>query len=333
MNDTTADLRPLLDQDGPFITMILPTRSEHADAAHRFEIERKNALKSLSSTWSDDELRILESRLASVSHGGGEAVVVVHPMNGPTFYEFIENGVERAYVTEGPLPRLAPLIEARQRTIAHVVIDVDLAGADITAFDGGTVVATETTTGETEFIHRGHPGGWSQRRFQQRAENTWEDNADDVADAAAALAEQTGARVIAVVGPTRARSMVAAGVDERVPIRVEQIDAGDPEGAADEITRLTADVAANDVMRLIEAVRERVGTGTASTSADDIRQALTQGRVETLLVHDDENAVIESSAARLVDWAIQRALATDAHVHVVPNVSVLDDGLAATLRW
>ena len=333
MNTPTADLSPLVEHSGPFITMIIPTPSGRGDAERRFEIERKNALKSVSSAWSDDELAELDRRLASVSHGDGDAVVVVHPRGGATFYEFIETGVEAARVDEGPLPRLAPLIEARQRTIAHVVVDVDLAGADIVAFDGGTITASEAVDGETEHIHRGHFGCWSQRRFQQRAENTWEHNADDAADATVALARRTDARLIAVVGPTRARSMVADAIAERSDIRVEQVRAGDADGAADEITRLTADVAASDTMRLIEAVREGVGTGRSSTSANHTRDALQQGRVQTLLVHDDEDAEFDPHEARLIDWAIRQALATDADVHVVPNVSLLDQGLAATLRW
>ncbi len=38
------------------------------------------------------------------------------------------------------------------------------------------MTATEQVEGETEYIRRGAPGGWSQKRFQQRAENTWEHN-------------------------------------------------------------------------------------------------------------------------------------------------------------
>ena len=34
-------------------------------------------------------------------------------------------------------------------------------------------------------------GGWSQRRYQQRAENTWEDNARDVAGACSAMRDAT----------------------------------------------------------------------------------------------------------------------------------------------
>ena len=333
MNAQTTDLRQLVDADGPFLSMIIPAPSHSADAAHRFETECKNVLKQISSAWGDDEIAELEAVLRDLPHDAGDAVIVIHAAGGPTHVEFIENGVDKGHLDEGPLPRLAPLIEARQRTIAHVMVDADLSGADITAFDGGTVIATDDVEGETEFIHRGHPGGWSQRRYQQRAENTWEENANDVAEHAATLASQTDARLIVVIGPTRAQSMVADSLSERVHIPVAKIEAGEIGAAAAEITRCTADIAARDTKQLLEEVREGVGTGRSSTSSKQLLEALEAGRVETLLVHDDDDAPFDEAGGRLIDRAIAAALRTDAGVHVVPNVAQLDHGVAAILRW
>jgi len=335
MSADTTDLRPLLEQEGPYLSMIVPAPSQSADAAQRFEIECKNVLKEVSADWPEDDAVALDAALHELPHDAGDAVIAIRRVDGLMHVEFIENGVDQGRLDEGPLPRLAPLIEARQRTIAHVMVDTDLSGADITAFDGGTVIATEGVDGETEHIHRGHPGGWSQRRFQQRAENTWDDNANDVADAAATLAEQTNARLIVVVGPTRAQSMVADALCERTQIPVEKVEAGEVDDAAAEITRLTANVAATDVTDLLDQVREGVGTGRSSTSSKQVLEALEQGRVETLLVHDDDDASVTDTdgGPRLINRAIAAALQTDAAVHVVPNVALLDNGVAAILRW
>jgi len=335
MSADTTDLRPLLEQAGPFLSMIVPAPSQSADAAQRFEIECKNVLKQVSADWPADDTVALDAALHELPHDAGDAVIAIRRADGLMHVEFIENGVDQGRLDEGPLPRLAPLIEARQRTIAHVMVDTDLSGADITAFDGGTIIATEGVDGETEHIHRGHPGGWSQRRFQQRAENTWDDNANDVADAAATLADQTNARLIVVVGPTRAQSMVADALSERTQIPVEKVEAGEVDDAAAEITRLTANVAATDVTDLLDQVREGVGTGRSSTSSKQVLEALEQGRVETLLVHDDDDAPVTDAdgGPRLINRAIAAALQTDAAVHVVPNVALLDNGVAAILRW
>jgi hypothetical protein len=332
MSEHTAGLRSLAEQDGPFLTFMVPAPSATADAAHRFEVERVNAFKEISDIWPPDEIEALGQELAGLPHDAGAAVVAIHAMGGPTVVEFIGNGIESARLDEGPLPRLAPLIEARQRLVAHVVVEADLAGANITAIDRGEVVATDAVDGDNVHIHRGHPGGWSQRRFQQRAENTWDTNADNVAEAVRVLADQVEARLILVAGPTRAQSMVAQSIADTVTARVECVDAGDLDGIAAEVVRYTADVAARDSKELIEKAREAKGTGQAPTSPEELLRALELGQVETLLVHDPADSAF-GPEPRLIDRCIKQALLTDSEIHVVPNVDILDNGAAALLRW
>ncbi len=325
MDLALEDLRPLVGRSGRFLTLLLPAPSHHADAAERFAIQRKTALKAISSDWPADDLRALDDDLATLPHDAGAGLIVVRSSHGDSLTEFIDDPVEAA-VFEGRYPRLAPLIESRQRTIAHVVVEADLAGANLTAFDGGDVLATDVVEGETEYIHRGHAGGWSQRRFQQRAENTWEENADDVADAARRLANRVHARLIAVAGPDRARTMVVKSLAE-APMSVVSLHAGDPNGIADEVVRLTADIAAADALAAIQRARESMATTPGFVG--DVLDAVTAGRVETLIVHDDGTPGDD----RYVDRCIAAALSTGASIRVVPNVSALRDGVGAVLRW
>jgi hypothetical protein len=331
MSVSLDDLQPLIDADGPFLTVLLPAPSHHADAAERFTVRCKNALKDVSSDWPADDLEMFEQELATLPHDAGASVIVVHAERGPTHVEFIDDEVEpRLY--EGPLPRLAPLIEARQRTVAHVIVEADKAGASLNAFDGGRVLDSEIVEGETLHIHRGHPGGWSQRRFQQRAENTWDDNADDIAESADELARRVDARLVAVAGPARARSMVVESLDALVrndEYSIESIEQGDVDGIVDAVTRLTADIAASDTVAAIQRAKE--STATADDFDGDVLAALEAGRVDTLLVHDDASS---TSTDRHVDRCIAGALATGADIVVVPSVTILDDdGVAAVLRW
>lgn len=69
-----------------------------------------------------------------------------------------------------------------------------------------------------------------------------------------------------------------------------------------------------------------------------IVEALREGRVARLLVHDDGTPGDQADptwcdGARLVDRAIVAALATDAEILVVPNLAMMDGPLAATMRW
>lgn len=327
MTSQLDDLRPLAELDGPYLTLLLPAPSAHADAQERFEIEQKNAIKAVSNSWDPDDLVHVEEMLTTMPHDAGAGVLVVRAADGTTLVEFVDDPLEpSAFV--GEFARLAPLIESRQRTISHVVVEADKAGADLTAFDGGDVIDTDVVEGDTEHIHRGHPGGWSQRRFQQRAENTWEENADDVADAAHELAERVHARLIAVAGPERAKTMVTAAIEERpVDADVRAVEAGDADGIADEVTRLTADVAARDARQAIERAQESMATADVD---EDMLTALAAGRVEILLVHDDGDVTDQQ---RHVDRCIRAALNSGADVVVVPNVAVLEDGVAAVYRW
>lgn len=324
------DLRAIVEAEGPFLTVAIPTPSRLDDAQHRFETHWKNARASIGDDWPDGDLDDVEAVVLSLPHGRGEALVVVHARGGPTMAEFLDEPIVEVRVDVGELPRLGTLIDARQRAIPHVVVETDRAGADLTAFDGGSVLATETVEGDTEHIHRGHPGGWSQRRFQQRAENTWEDNARAVAEAVTEMAADVDAELIAVAGEVRARSLL---VDELAggTVDVLDVEAGDPDGISEAVVTALADRTARRITELADDLRSRMSADTAVTGADATLGALAEGRVDTLVVHDDVDA--DDETRQRVDRAIADALRSDATIVVAPRLAVLDDGMGALLRW
>ncbi len=336
------DLRSLNDALGPFVTIALPTPSELDDAQHRFDTRWKNARRELdTSQLTPDDLATLDAFVSSLPHHGGAALVVVRAADGTTLAEFLDEPIRDVVVADGALARLALVIESRQRAIAHVVVEADRSGADITVFDGGRVLATGQVDGDTEHIHRGHPGGWSQRRFQQRAENTWERNADDVAARIVELADEHQAEKIFVSGDVRARQLVFESLPDRLRDHTTVIDAGSPEAIADEVVRQLADHGARGVRGLVEQLAERQGTGTSSTDTDEVMAWLDEGRVEHLLVHDEgtDDAVLAEqygsapAGTRVVDAAIAAALRSDADITVIPRVALLDGPVAALARW
>lgn len=337
------DLKALTNESDWFATITIPAPSNVEDARSRLEVEWRAARRQLSDRWSDDEREELDELVSGVRHGDAASLVIVHARQGSTLLEMLDEPVAATTVHEGPLPRWATVIEARQRVIAHVVVEADRAGADLTAFDGGDVLATDSVDGSTLHIHRGHPGGWSQRRFQQRAENTWENNAREVADAVATMARDVDARLIAVAGDVRAQNLVVESLPGDLADVTVRIEAGSPDGIADEVVRLLSTIVAERVTAAAERVRAGLAAGTASIETPTIVDALRPGRVDTLLVHDDGTAGRDTAAddvdaawldgARLVDRAIVAALATDAEILVVPNLAMLEGPLAAIMRW
>jgi hypothetical protein len=337
-----ADLRDFIGAGAPFVTVALPTPSQLDDARQRLEIRWKNARRELeSSRWSADDIAELDAMIEDLPHDGGAALVIFRSADGTSFAEFLDEPVHELVVAESILPRLSIVIEARQRAVAHLMVETDRAGADIHAFDGGRVLGTEQVQGDTEHIHRGHPGGWSQRRFQQRAENTWERNADDVATQIVDMARTHQPSMIFVAGDVRAQHLLLESLPERERGQTTLIEAGSPEGVADEVVRLLADHVARGVRDLIEQLKMRQGTGTASTDVDDVLAGLDEGRVEHLLVHDDgtdddvttRDVAGVPAGARTVDAAIAGALRSDADITVIPRVAVLDGPIAALYRW
>lgn len=328
-----SDLRDLVDGVGPWSTIAIPTPSHLDDARHRFEVEWKNAHAALSDRWDHDDLAELDRAVAELPHDGGEALVVVRSADGRTLTEFLPEPISQSVIAVGSLPRLALIIEARQRVVPHVVVETDRAGADIHAFDGGEVVGTDHVDGDTLHIHRGHPGGWSQRRFQQRAENTWERNADEVAAGIAKTDQDVGAEMVFVAGDVRAQTLVIDALPERVRAHTVKIEAGSTDGIADEVVRHLADHVARRTRDLAEQVKNRLGSGAASTDTTEITEALAAGRVEHLLVHDDGSDGPTADGDRVVDAAIVAGLRSDAAITVVPGLALLDGPLAALLRW
>jgi hypothetical protein len=340
---TTDDLRTLAGHTPPFLTVVLPLPSDHDDADHRLDVRWRNARRLAQDTWPAERLDALDAHVTGLDHGRGEAVVVVQPADGPIFTEYLTIGVAGPRVTIGDAPALVPIVEHRQRTLPHVVVATDRAGADVVAFDAGSVIATEVVEGDTEHIHRGHPGGWSQRRFQQRAENTWERNAGEVADTVRTVAREMAALhppvLVAVAGEVRARTLVVEAL-EQPPLdgapEIVAIETGDPDSIAEETLRRLADLHARLQLDVVERLRATPGS---LTDADAVLRALDQGRVDAVLVTDRIDDPIDEQAADVVhtdcvvDRAVLAALSTSASIVVVPRVAEVSDGLAAITRW
>jgi len=339
----TADLMPLVEHDGPFLTVMLPAPSRRADAAHRLEVAWKNARRQVvdDGGWDDGDLGRVDEMIAEVPHHVGESFVAVRALDGPTHIEVLGEPLHEPIVTVGAAPRLAPVIESRQRAVPHLVVETDRTGADITAFDGGEVIGREVVSGDTEHIHRGHPGGWSQRRFQQRAENTWERNAGEVADEVASMSQRIAPRLVAVAGEVRARSLVLDSLPASLDADVVGLEAGDDAGIADELVRLLDDHVATGLRRWSERLSEALADGGAVATTDEVLGALEAGRVATLLVHDDRGASVVTqhtvagvpAGVRVADLAIVLALRSGAEVVAVPRFASLDGPVAALLRW
>lgn len=342
----------------PLATVYVPTPSDRADAEHRLDIRRQNVVSELRSAGATDRLvEVLEAMLADRSHGDGEAVVLVGSESGPVLSRAMVRPVGRTIVSTGFTPLLLPMLAATQADVDHLAVLVDRTGAEIWTRSGlADPLDAATVEGDEVHVHRGHPGGWSQRRFQQRAENTWQANAKLVADEVASEGHD-GSQLIVVGGDVRAVGFLV----EYLPttsdiIEVDGSRSADHDRFLDAVDRAVRTVAAERLRARIRALTDAIGEGRGA-EGPEVLELASQGRVDTLYVVDDSFAPdrptgrfdfsVPMSVASDIDWtvsdaveapvtegAIALAVGTGASVVVLPGAGLpgVPSPLGAILR-
>jgi peptide subunit release factor 1 (eRF1) len=298
------------------------------------------------------------------AHLNGECLAVVADATGPLVTEHEPDPPKFDVGRWTPVPVVRPLIEWRQSDVPHVVVLIDRRGADLLGFRRESPdVHIEAQGDDSDPIRKVSAGGWSQRRYQQRAEDTWEHNAKAVADRVVALVRMLDARLIVVAGDVRAVQLLRNDLPRELDDLVVVVSGGrDHDGStdhvADEVTRQVATVAAADTVRVLEKFREELGQqDRASSGTDATIAALNEARCEVLLVPGDiddsstawfgagavpiardESAlrdlgVEERERGPLLDVLVRAALGTGSKVRIVPAAAIRPDGVGAILRW
>ncbi len=244
---------------------------------------------------------------------------------------------------------------------AYVVVVIDRAGADITSVRcAGGASHTVAIVGPDDEIERNAPGGWSQPRYQRRAEDSWRHNAGAVLDAALAAARDVDARLMLVAGDVRAVQLLRDQLGRHQhEVTLHDLPGGrSPDGSADArhsaIAAVIAEEVENQTSRLLLRLRDQAGpVGLATEGAPATVAALAAGRVDTLLVVDEDiprtawfgegalcslqrpGADVADVPGRLADVAVRAALLTDADVWVIPpgHPDAPADGLGALCRY
>jgi len=252
----------------------------------------------------------------------------------------------------------------RQQCPAYVTVLVDREGADLAAYRRERPDVHREAGGDDYPLRKPSAGGWSQRRYQERAENTWERNASDAADQVARLARRVDARLVVAAGDQRALTLFQEALPADLTERLQVVSGGrSADGSDDEFheqARVAVELAVNaDTDDLMEKFREergqdhRAAEGPRATLA-----ALAMGAVDVLLVAPDDPAdartawfgpdptqlaataddlrdlgVDEPIEGRLVDVAVRAALGTGAGIRVVEAGAALEGGMGAILRW
>ncbi|MEQ8841092.1 MAG: Vms1/Ankzf1 family peptidyl-tRNA hydrolase [Acidimicrobiales bacterium] len=269
-------------------TVYLPSPSDNLEADDRFSIRRRNVAGLLDKAGaSPATIATIETALENCEHGDGEGFVVVARDEELVLVHETRRPIDGDHVAVGPLPQLLPAIAATQHDLPHLAVLLDRTGADLFLRSGpGAVVAIDESEGDDTRIQRSHPGGWSQRRFQQIAENAWENNAKDVV--ADILSAHPDVELLVVGGDVRAVGFFEEHVPERLRpvLHAPGSRQSDHEAFLAAADTLIADVVARQMTEVLQEVRGAVKSG-GGVEGDEVLDLLSQGRVRRLIVGDD----------------------------------------------
>src|SRR4051794_12408493 len=178
-----GEIVELARRPGPFVTVYLTTDAEIENAQQRAEQRWKTLRGDLVEQGAPEKHLASIDPLVADAHLRGRCLAVVVGSDGSPYVEHHHDPPTRDVGRWDALPALGPLIEWHQQAVPHVVVVTDRRGADLLAFgpQGGEPVSQVGDSDDP--ISKAAAGGWSQRRYQQRAENAWDENAKDVGSA------------------------------------------------------------------------------------------------------------------------------------------------------
>lgn len=357
------DLVAIADRAGPFATVWVERAGTGEWGAQADQTAGNDAMSVLADAGAPEQAcGAIATALDGVEPSARGAVVVADASE-VLLVEALPEPPRAQIARWSQLPSLSAVLEHRQSLIRAIVVLADRAGADIVVHGPGGDELSSSVEGEDYPITKSAPGGWSQSRYQQRAEDSWEQNAGAVAERVGEIATRLSPDLVVVGGDVRAVELVQERLPDELRAMARTIVPGraadgSEEQRDDEIVRLTNTAIAEDTVALLQAFQDLSGQAArAANGPDAVLAALQKSQVEVLLVHDDadddrtawfaaEAGMVamtndEASAlgasepveARLIDVAVNAALRTGAAIRIVPDAAAIEDGIAATLRW
>lgn len=357
----------LAEATGPFATVTLDvTRTDPANADH-VESRWRAVENQLREAGAPEEIvtALGAAALEPTGRGGEWGRLLVADAQGPVLrHELPGRPAQDAWY--GPVPSLLPAIRALAGAVPHVVVRVDRTGADIEVNSGAAGSEEELEVqGGHDVLHHFKGGGWSQRRFEERVQDSWEHNAAAVAQSLDRLVSRYRPEVVVVMGDERATAFLEQHAGEELKSLLVRSDVGGrAEGTDEEAERraVEAVLAATRAQAegdLVARFEEQTGRAEAATEGlGPVVEVLQRAQAEELILvegreHDDQLWVgegrlqlgtsredaemtgaeqpVQVPADTALVWA---AVCSRAAVTLVDRAQLNPaDGVGALLRW
>ncbi|MDR8412099.1 hypothetical protein MTP10_25595 [Nonomuraea sp. 3-1Str] len=332
-------IRPLYERRGPYASVYTGAFTE-GDRESRW-----HAVRDRLDAADPDTLKVVESE--ALRPGPGQALFATH--GDVVLAEPLAEPPPSELAVWSPLPHVTPLLLARGENVPHLRVIVDHTGAEVTVFGGGSP-RTSTVEAEDWPLQKTAQGGWSQRRYENAVEETWERNAAAVARDVDEQVRRIGAELVLVAGDPKSRAMLTDHLGTKASDRIVMVEHGSRSGHG---------AFERDVEKALDAwlegrraeLLDRHREASGPTGLARVFQALREGRVHALLspgelprevwvgeggtqVSTDEGELrgwgVEEPVRERADSALARAAAmTDAELWFTDKVS----DVAAVIRY
>jgi peptide subunit release factor 1 (eRF1) len=318
-------------------------------SAERASLERDR--ERISSYLADEVNRSANGLALFASSGGGE------------FFEAIQLDapLDEHWFFLGSVPHLYPLAKVIDQYPRYASLLLDTNRARIFVFGLGAVERREQVTSEK--TRRNSMGGWSQARYQRRADNMHTSHVKEVVDALDRIVQQDNIQHVIVAGDDVVVPLLKAQLPKHLEAKILDVLSLERDAGEDEIIAATLDVLRQkDAETDAEQVQELVGAwqsgGLGVVGPEATLKALQMGQVEEMLISatpqelrkaklpDDAapghvkaetSAVAAGDAAqlKLADELVTRAQQTGARVRVIEDPELLREfgGVGARLRF
>jgi peptide subunit release factor 1 (eRF1) len=319
------------------------------NSAERASLERD--LERINAYLADEVNRSSNGVALFASSGGGEffqAIQVDVPI--PEHWFFI-----------GSVPHLYPLAKLIDQYPRYASVLLDTNRARIFVFGLGSVERREQVTNEK--TRRSSMGGWSQARYQRRADNLHQHHVKEVVEALEKIVLADRIQHIIIAGDDVVVPLLREHLPKHLNEKIVDVLSLERDAGEDEIVQATLEVlrqkdAESDVERVQELVGAWQGSGLAVVGPDSTLKALQMGQVDELLISGVPDALratrlpddsapgqvkAETSAVsnaderqlKLADELVTRAQQTGARVRFIEDPELLKEfgGVGALLRF
>ncbi len=356
-------LAGLVQQPGPFASLYLNTRADYENAPKEIQLRWEEFRRQMADAGApDDALKAIDDVVAG-AHREGDGLIAIANSGGVVLQRNLSTPIEEA-ASWGPAPNLLPLLTWQQENPPYAVVLADRTGAEIEVTSSWRPDWSTEIGGDEWPVRRINPGGWSQRRYQERAENLWEENAKDVAAALEKIAADDDLELVVISGDVRAVGFLRenlSGAFSPTVYDIEGTQANSVDEIAEELHKAVAAHEAQTTEALLDKFREERGQeDRAAEGVGRTARALSEARVETLLIAPDAAAqdafVVAEDPTQVAterraledlqlgdvfqvpmrDALVRSAVAGSSAVRVIPAISDEQgpvDGVGAILRY